>query len=518
MKKPQLVIPMSGIGARFIKAGFTDPKPLITVLGKPMLAHILEMYKGWASILFIVNDEHLQEESLELNNRLKELAPTAEIFSIPPHKFGPTHAVWEARDFLARDVPILINYCDFAGTFDLQELEEKLRTFNTTLLTYTGFHPHMTRSQKFAYIRRNENEEIEDIQEKSPYTEDPMSEEASAGAYGFQNFEILKDAIQTQRRLGLKLGGEYYTSLTLKAALLNGNNSESVKMRKFYQWGTPEDLQDFNYWIDALENFEINPPANLNGESNLGLILAAGAGKRIQALFDTPKPTIKINGRQLWEYAARSFEKIDQKTMVIQQSHGDYFEHLDNIELLKLPKLTSGQAETALEGLEAVSESHNGPISVLSSDCVLPKLSNNLALKILKEYQADIVVWTAKDYPPSQIDSNNFSWIQALEGYVQSTTHKNNPPETKLENGLITGNFTFRSLDVGINLIKTLLEDESRKINGEFYLDSVIDVALEKDLIIHTFSVTNFFALGTVNEIKTFEYWRESELLEPRLT
>lgn len=40
----QIVIPMSGIGARFQAKGYEMPKPLISVAGKPMIAHVLDMY------------------------------------------------------------------------------------------------------------------------------------------------------------------------------------------------------------------------------------------------------------------------------------------------------------------------------------------------------------------------------------------------------------------------------------------------------------------------------------------
>ena len=45
-KDVQLVIPMSGIGKRFLEAGYYDPKPLIEVDGKPIIAHVLDMFPG----------------------------------------------------------------------------------------------------------------------------------------------------------------------------------------------------------------------------------------------------------------------------------------------------------------------------------------------------------------------------------------------------------------------------------------------------------------------------------------
>ena len=34
-----IIVPMSGIGKRFIDAGYKDPKPLIVIDGKPIIEH-----------------------------------------------------------------------------------------------------------------------------------------------------------------------------------------------------------------------------------------------------------------------------------------------------------------------------------------------------------------------------------------------------------------------------------------------------------------------------------------------
>ena len=43
-KNIQLIIPMSGIGKRFIDAGYSEPKPLIKVDGKPIIEHVLNLF------------------------------------------------------------------------------------------------------------------------------------------------------------------------------------------------------------------------------------------------------------------------------------------------------------------------------------------------------------------------------------------------------------------------------------------------------------------------------------------
>ena len=55
----RIVIPMSGIGRRFVEAGYTDPKPLIEVEGRPIIHHVIDLFPGEIQFDFICNDEHL---------------------------------------------------------------------------------------------------------------------------------------------------------------------------------------------------------------------------------------------------------------------------------------------------------------------------------------------------------------------------------------------------------------------------------------------------------------------------
>src|ERR1700704_6380930 len=49
----QIVIPMSGFGERFRRAGYDIPKPLIEVEGKPIVAHVVDMFPGETDFIFI---------------------------------------------------------------------------------------------------------------------------------------------------------------------------------------------------------------------------------------------------------------------------------------------------------------------------------------------------------------------------------------------------------------------------------------------------------------------------------
>ena len=111
--KIQLVIPMSGIGKRFIDAGYKTPKPLIKVRGKEIINHVVNMFEKIERVIFICNEEHLNNENLNLYKILKNLHQRTTIISIKPHKKGPIHAVLEAESILDPLTPTIVNYCDF---------------------------------------------------------------------------------------------------------------------------------------------------------------------------------------------------------------------------------------------------------------------------------------------------------------------------------------------------------------------------------------------------------------------
>lgn len=500
----QLVIPMSGTGARFIAAGYATPKPFITIAGKTIVQHILEMYPGWEDILFIVNSDHFKDKDLNLEQKLLAFAPTAKIHIVSPHKLGPSHSVQEAKDSLMDDGPIVINYCDFAGKFDLNEFEEKIFEYDSVLLTYSGFHPHMLRSSKFAYLKRD-GEEFTDIQEKQSYTSTPMLEEASAGAYSFKNKQLLLESIDTQISSGFNLNGELYTSLTVKALLKNGGKVGSTLMSKFFQWGTPEDLKDFNYWINSINAITESEQYGQAKENHV-VLLAGGKGSRIANGKNQPKPLLPVAGRHLWEEAFKARNSLSINHLVVRNELSFHFDKDLFRSTIELTFETRGQADSTLMALNSITDDF--PLSVLASDCILPQSIVSKATKLIEECDYDLVVWTSENYPPSLLDANSFSWVTG-DNLVSSISLKSLPETVDGTLRLITGNFTFRNAALAKMLIDKLMRDETRMVNSEFYLDSTLVVALELGLKVGILEVPHFISLGTIVELETFQYWSE---------
>ena len=59
-----VLIPMAGRGSRFASQGYTFPKPLIEVNGKPMIQVVTENLNIKANYTFIVQKEHYEQYNL----------------------------------------------------------------------------------------------------------------------------------------------------------------------------------------------------------------------------------------------------------------------------------------------------------------------------------------------------------------------------------------------------------------------------------------------------------------------
>ena len=251
----QVIVPMSGYGERFRKAGYAVPKPLIEIDGRPVIAHVIDLFPGETDFLFICNQDHLDEPRYRMESILRQYCPSGRIVGIEPHKLGPVHAVLAAAHLVDSHEPAIVNYCDFACYWDWQHFKRFVRdsACDGAIPAYRGFHPHSLGTTNYAYMREQGGWLI-DIQEKQPYTEDRMQEYASSGTYYFASGASMIDAFRRTVERGLNVGGEFYVSLAYKPLLDAGARIAVYELQHFMQWGTPEDVREYRMWSDAFRS------------------------------------------------------------------------------------------------------------------------------------------------------------------------------------------------------------------------------------------------------------------------
>ena len=207
--RPLLVIPMTGVSARFTAAGYDRPKFLLETDGQLVIDHVIDMYPGWDDVVFICNALHLDDPRWALEEHLLARRPKATIVRVDSPALGPGDAVLRAREHIPADRPVVVNYCDFTAYQDSDLLAERLSSgeVDGIIPAYTGAHPHMAHSTSYAYVKLA-GRRVVDIQEKQPWTDDPLAEFASSGTYAFASGRLLLDSLDQQVVEGHLLKGE----------------------------------------------------------------------------------------------------------------------------------------------------------------------------------------------------------------------------------------------------------------------------------------------------------------------
>lgn len=514
--KPQLVIPMTGVSSRFTAAGYPLPKFLLEVDEETVIDHVLDMYPDWDDVIFCCNPIHLDDPSLNLANRLLERRPNGRVIRVEDadKKLGPGWAVLAAAEHIALDRPVVVNYCDFTCYWDPDDLIAELKKSTTggCIPAYTGFHPHMAFSTSYAYVKLNEDGLVSDIQEKQPWTDAPESEFASSGTYAFSSGRVLLDALRAQVEQDLTLNGEYYLSLTYKPILEAGGEVSVLPLQHFMQWGTPQDFEEYCDYSDAIRSWNGRPNYRAKeSEVQAGrVVLASGAGKRFRdAGYKDSKPMLQLGGVSLLETALASTP--GGPTVIVGRSDlpdGDHIKaeaEMLGATLIELSELSQGQADSALTGLKALPVEL--PVTVAACDAA-PVVSMNGFSALLDDLRDDdFIVWVARDYRLAERSPNQYGWVRlASNGEIAECSLKQSPSSFE-HAAVIIGNFTFGSRAQAIKDIESLIEDDVR-VNGEFYLDSLVPRLLEQGRRVRALVVDSFVSLGTPVEYESAKYWQ----------
>jgi NDP-sugar pyrophosphorylase family protein len=238
---------MGGIGARFAAVGYEKPKPFIRINGKAIIEHVVAMYPGAHEFIFVVNEHFIGNEVL---SSLEKKLPNSRIIPIPEHKEGPVRSLSFMWDELPEDEPVLVSYCDFNATWDFADFLKKVedKTIDGAIPSYTGFHPHLLHKKKYAGILADKNGRINQIREKYSFTENTEDSYHSAGNYYFSKAGEVRNYGEALIESGNTLNGEFYISMLYYQYLADGKNILVYPLTHFLQWGTPEDLEEYEAW------------------------------------------------------------------------------------------------------------------------------------------------------------------------------------------------------------------------------------------------------------------------------
>lgn len=508
----QIVIPMSGFGERFRRAGYTVPKPLIDVSGTSMITHVVRLFPGEQDFLFICNQDHLADPTLRMRETLTAIAPQSRVIGIPPHRKGPVYAVAQAFDAIRDDEPVIVNYCDFACYWDYAHFRRFVSETGCAgaIPAYKGFHPHSLGPGSYAYVLEAGGWGSA-IQEKQPFTDKPMEEYASSGTYYFASGAIMKHACRETITRGIETNGEHYVSHAYVPLFEEGRPIAVYNLQHFMQWGTPDDLAEYLQHDRAFRLLASRERCRRAHHPGALLVPMAGAGSRFKAEgYELPKPLVPVSGQPMAIAAAADLPATDRYVFVPRR----YPPHVSNIEgalrvrypscrIVMLDALTEGQAVTCLRALSEVDLA--APLTIGACDSGSLYDADKFS-KLLVDPKVDVIVWGFRGHAAARVKPASYGWIDVEDRKVRGVAVKAalRDPAT---DPVVIGTFTFKRASDFAAAAEHMMARNAR-VNGEYYIDTCINDAVSLGLNVALFEVDAYLCWGTPDELKTFEYWQ----------
>lgn len=508
-----IIIPMSGVGNRFIEAGYTVPKPLIVIDGKPIIEHVCDLFPNEAKFTFICNATHLAQTSMR--DILQKIKPDATIVEIPNHKKGPVYAVHLVEHLIEDEEEVIVNYCDFGTHWDYQDFLKHTRQRNAdgAIPAYRGFHPHMLGSTNYAFMR-DEQQWMLEIKEKEPFTNNRMNEYASNGTYYFKKGAYVKKYFNQLMEQDINLKGEYYVSLIYNLLVEDSLKVSIYEIQHMLQWGTPQDVEEYTMWSKYFRHVIDEEQKSSAASNSITLIPLAGRGSRFAKQgYRDPKPLIEVSGKPMIVQAANSLPKSQSYIFVTLQEHLDQYplqktleEAFSGCKIIAIDHVTEGQAITCNLGLsDNVDE--NASLLIAATD--------NGMIYDQKRYQAliddpsiDAIVFTFKHHVSSKNNPQMYGWVDVdscnnAKGVSVKVPISNDP----FNDHAIVGTFYFRKVALFKEALQQLILKNIR-VNDEFYVDSLIGELINLGYKIKAFEVDDYICWGTPDDYETFVYWQ----------
>ena len=494
---------MSGMSRRFSRAGYQLPKYLLEIDGKTVIQHIIDLYPRTSEFVFILNEKNADDTNiLEL---LETFNINKQVFVIPSHKLGPVYTVAQIFDEIGDEDQVIVNYCDFSIDWDYDNFEQFVTETDCDgcVISYTGFHPHMLGGDNYAFCKTDENGKILEVREKQPFTDDKMSEFASAGNYYFKKGSYVKKYFQKMLDSDTSLNGEYYVSLVYNLLIEDGLVNLVYQIDHMLQWGTPLDLSEYLQW-SRYYNRAIEGQKETVLRNCVTALPMAGWGNRFaQAGYMVPKPCIQVNGHYMMDQALKSLPKTDATVLGALTRHKDLLPLSDYGHVVWMDEVLPGQACTTER---IVREIQDPDQSILVSACDNGMLYDGTELQWL--LGNDVIVWTFRNNYTTYRNPNAYSWVELeSNGDVKQIHVKDFKWKDPLQEHAVTGTFWFRNQSVYLESLSQLYSKNNR-VNNEFYIDSLVNEAIELGYKVKHFEIDQYVCWGTPNDLQTYRYWQ----------
>ena len=242
MRFLHIVMPMAGEGSRFLKEGWTTPKPLIELNGQPLFKHAISSVTDkdiQMKYSFIVRQEHI--DKYQIDKGIRSFLPEANLFSVVKTTRGAVETCLIEENAIVDDDAVIVMDCDLE--FRSKKFMEIIKQIlNKPIEEATGgaLVSFESNEPRYSYAALGEDGFVARTAEK-----EVISNHALCGAYFFASGRRFKQIAHLLLDEPAFTKPEYYVSLLFNYLLKDGEKVWLAPMEEYYSYGTPEELKRY---------------------------------------------------------------------------------------------------------------------------------------------------------------------------------------------------------------------------------------------------------------------------------
>jgi HAD superfamily hydrolase (TIGR01509 family) len=238
--KLNILIPMAGAGSRFEKAGYTFPKPLIEVKGKPMIQVVVDNINIEANYIYIVQKSH--REKYNLDTLLNLITPNCNIIEVDGITEGAACTALLAKELINNENPLFFANSDQFVEWNSSEFMYKMQESEVDggIVTFEATHP------KWSFAKTDNDGLVVEVAEKNP-----ISNLATVGYYYWKNGSDFVKYAEEMIEKNIRVNNEFYVCPVFNQAISDKKQIRTFNAEKMWGLGTPEDLDFY------LKNYKI---------------------------------------------------------------------------------------------------------------------------------------------------------------------------------------------------------------------------------------------------------------------
>ena len=228
--KPNVLIPMAGLGSRFIKEGFKVPKQIINIKDKHLIDISLDCldYKD-CNLIFVLRDEHVYNHHMDELLK-KKFGDDITIVVLDQLTDGSVCSCLFAEEYIDNDAPLVIHTLDieFRPVFNPHVME----TIDADGLILT----FKSNSINYSYAQLDSEGIVTKTAEKKA-----ISPNACVGIYGFKKGSDFCKYAKEMIRRDLRTKNEFYISPLYNVLIEDGKKIVTEDVDKMHIFGTPDE-------------------------------------------------------------------------------------------------------------------------------------------------------------------------------------------------------------------------------------------------------------------------------------